>query len=245
MKDAAGKEQDGGTTTPGPEDLSQTSATEKLTSGIEDSKQYAGADVKKLVEDALSADGREQKDRADKAEAENKRLTGDISTLTTDMTGLRTQMSDITKAQNDADADKVKDDPVALGSLRARQANQAEAIRLSGERAAQEAKDTAMASREAAVAQKETTSNIKLAAMAAGVDEKKLADLVPDGDPGRLSQASTLLKAQAATEVDPVTGKPKPAALTQPPASPVGTGEDSTSMSESMLKKAKAKAGVQ
>ena len=67
--DNTGKEKDGAPTQPGQGTLQagseQTSAVEQLTSKIEADKQYGGADVKKMVEDALSADGREQKGRAE------------------------------------------------------------------------------------------------------------------------------------------------------------------------------------
>ena len=245
MLDGAGNEQDKGST----ENLSQPSALEKLTSGIEEGKQYTGAETKKLVEDALSADGREQKTRAEVAEAENKLLKTEVQTVTGQVSTLTTQMADISRAQNEAEAAAIKDDPAALGSLRVKQANSAEKLRLEGVATAQAADKAALAAREATVANQEKTSKINLAAMAAGVDVTKLTELVPDGDPTRLATAATLLKAQAAPEIDPVTGKPKeavpkPPGLTTQPASTKSAGGDPKSVSESMLEKAKAKAGV-
>ncbi len=242
--DESTKKGDRGLTVPGPDasgNLSQPSAAEEITSKIEADKQYGGADVKKMMEDALSADGREQKGRAEKAEAEVKRLTGDVGTLTTNVNTLTTQISGFTKAKNEAEAEAVKDDPVALGSLRARQQNQAENIRLQGVVAQQQARDTAQNERNKALDTRETGINIKLAAMAAGVDEKALAALVPDGDPGRLALAANTIKQSVAPVIDPATGKPKPAGLTTTPASVVSAGGDSKSVSEKMLEKAKTK----
>lgn len=252
--DNAGKGKDGAPTQPGQNlqaGSEQTSAVEQLTSKIEADKQYGGADVKKLVEDALSANGREQKDRAEKAEAEVKRLTGDVGTLTTNMQTLTTQISEFTRAKNDAEADAVKDDAPALASLRVRQANTCERIRLEGVDAQQKARDTTQNERAKTLDTRERGISIKLAAMAAGVDEKDLADLVPDGDPARLAlAANTIKKGGAQVEIDPATGKPvidpatgkpKPAALGQTPASTVSAGGDSRSVSEKMLEDAKKK----
>lgn len=229
----------------------QTSTAEQLTSSIEEGKQYGGADVKKLVEDALSADGREQKDRADKAEGEVKRLTDMANGLTTQYNTVSAQVAELLKASNEAEADKVKEDPVALASLRARQANAAEALRIQGMVADYEAKNTALTARETEVNTKLTSVNIKLAATVAGVDEKTLADLVPDGDPERLKKMSGILKQSGQTNTQQLDeqgrvkvdkdGKEIPVALRQKPASTVSAGGDAKTTAERMLEKAKGK----
>ena len=252
--DNAGKEGDRGSTVPGPEtsgNLSQPSAVEQLTSKIEADKQYGGADVKKMVDDALSADGREQKDRAEKAETEVKRLTGDLATVNTNMTNLTTQINEFTRAKNDAEADAVKDNPEALASLRVRQQNTAERIRLEGVEAQQKTRIAEQDTRDKTLDTRETGINIKLAAMAAGVDEKALVALVPDGDLGRLALAANTIK-QSGSQVeidpktgqpviDPKTGQPKPAGLTQLPVTTVSASGDSRSVSQKMLEDAKKK----
>jgi len=246
--DKTGKEGDRGDKGAGPslqQSGNQPSATEQLTSLFEEGKQYTGEEVvtaaSKVIEDTLAADGRPQKDRADKAEAEVTRLTGNLDTVTNQVTNLSTQIGALTKAQEDAEADKVGEDPVALASLRARQANAREAARLEGVDAAYKAREAKMSERETSANQKETSVSIKLAAMAAGVDETKLAGLVPDGDPGRLANAASLLKSQVAPEIDPVTGKPKPAALTTTPASAISASGEGRSVAEKMLEDAKKK----
>ncbi|KKL27946.1 hypothetical protein LCGC14_2380080, partial [marine sediment metagenome] len=105
--DRTGKAQDGGDKGAGPslqQPGDQPSAVEQITSGIEEGKQYPGADVKKMVEDVLSADGRAQKDRADVAEANLTNLTGKHETLTTQFTTLSGQVRDMVQAKNDAEA---------------------------------------------------------------------------------------------------------------------------------------------
>lgn len=245
MKDESTQAKDGGSTEAGPEasaNLSQTSSAEEITSRIEGGKQYDGTSVLKMMEDALSADGREQKDRAEKAEADVKRLTGDLAAVNTNVNTLTTQVSEFTRAKNEAEADAVKDNPEALGSLRARQANQAENIRLQRENATLESGKTQLQTDREALNADKTSISIKLAAMAAGVDEKALGALVPDGDPGRLAlAANTIKKGGAQVEIDPTTGKPKPAGLTQPPVTTVSAGGDSRSVSEKMLEDAKKK----
>lgn len=243
--DGAVNEQDKGST----ENLSQPSALEKLTSEIEEGKQYTGAEALKLVQDALSANGREQKTRAEAAEAENKTLKTEVATVTGHVNTLTTQMADITKAQNEAEAAAIKDNPEALTSLRVKQAQAREEIRQKGVEAEQKRMADTLKVGQDALTKATTSLNIQVAAMSAGVDKAKLEELVPDGDEKRLASAATLLKAQAAPEIDPVTGKPKEAApkppgLTTTPASTKSAGGDSKSVSESMLEKAKAKAGV-
>ena len=223
--DGAKIEQDKGST----ENLGQPSALEKLTSGIEEGKQYTGAETKKIVQDALSAEGREQKSRAEAAMTENTRLKEELTTVTGNVTTLSTQMTELTRAQNEAAAEKVKDDPVALGSLRVQQANAAESIRLATQKAKQDANEATIATAKAVAIQEQTTASIKLAALEAGVDVDKLKELVPDGDKGRLATAAALLKGQ--TTIDPLTGKVKPAALTQRPASALSAGGDFAGLS--------------
>ena len=214
--DGAEKGKDRGST----ENLNQPSALDKLTSGIEEGKQYSGADARKLVEDALSADGREQKDRAEKAEAQVAKLTVETSGLTTKYNTMSSQMSEFLRVQNEAEADKLKDDPVVLGSLRARQANAAESLRLQGVGAGYEAKNTKLTERETDIAQKEASVNIKLAALTAGVDEAELADLVPDGNPARLKKAADILKKRGPADEQ----LRKPPGLGLRPASAISAG---------------------
>lgn len=238
---------DGGQTQSGQNlqaDSGQTSAAEKLTSSIEEGKQYGGADVKKLIENALSADGRVQKGRADKAEAEVTRLTGMANGLTTQFNTVSAQVADLMKTQNEAEVAKVGDDPAAISSLRARQANTAESLRMQGVVADYEAKNTKLTERETEINTRETSINIKLAATTAGVDERKLAEIVPDGNAERLVKAANILKLSGNVEVDPVTGQPKPAALTIKPASPVSAGGGGESGVRQIVDKAKKRAGV-
>ncbi len=248
MLDRPGQTKDGGAGGTGRNtsaNSDQTSSVDQLTSSIEEGKQYAGADVLKLVKDALSADGREQKDRAEKAEANATKLTSDLNGMTTQVNTLTGQMAEFARAQNDAEADSVKEDPAALASLRVRQANTAEKLRLDGVNTAYQTRDTEFKQTQADFAKEKSGFNIKLAAMAAGVDAVKLAELVPDGDPTRLTNAATLLKTQVAPEIDPVTRLPKVApkipGLTTTPATLTSVAGDSRSVSEKMLASAKAK----
>ncbi len=210
---------------------------EQGTPEINEAQQYTGAEVRKL----LSADGRKQKDRADTAEANLKNLTNNHETLTTQFNALSGQVKTLLQEKDDAEATTVQDDPVALTSLRARQANRAEKIRLDGFEASVKAREGKLGERETTLNQKETSIDIKLAAMAAGVDEKTLADLVPDGNAGRLANAAKLLKQSGIQEIDPATGKPKPTGLTQKPASVISAGGETKTTAERMLEKAKGK----
>jgi len=219
----------------------QTSTAERSTSKIEVDKQYTGAEAKKMVEDALSANGREQKTRADTAEGQVKTLTAELGTVTTRLNTVSGQVNELLRTREEAEADAVKDNPEALTSLRVKQTQAREEIRQKGVQGEQQARDAKQNERETALTQKETSVTIKLAAMAAGVDEKKLAEIVPDGDAGRLATAATLLKQSGTVEIDPETGKPKPAALTNTPASTISAGGDAKSVSEKMLADAKKK----
>lgn len=226
----------------------QTSSVEQLTSQIEAGKQYEGADVLKLVKDALSADGREQKDRAEAVEAENKLLKTQVETVTGNVTTLTTQIAEITRVQEEAEAAAIKDNPEALTSLRTKQAIAREEIRQRGVDTEQKKTADTLKTGQDALVKATTSLHIQVAAMAAGVEAAKLEELVPDGDPGRLASAATLLKAQAVPEIDPATGKPKidpatgkPVALTQKPASVQSAGGESRTTAEVLLDKAKGK----
>jgi len=224
--------------------LGSPSAVEEITSKIEAEKQYGGADVRKIVEKALAADGRTQKSRAQQAEAENKLLKGQVTTLGTQYNSVTSQVQELIRAQNEADADKVKDDPVALGSLRARQANAAEAIRLQGENATLEAGKAQLQAEREAIANDRVSLSIKLVAMATGVDEKKLAERVPDGNSERLALVAQDLKGAPVTPgIDPVTGKPKPAALTTKPVTAQSAGGEGSGIRQ-IVERAKRRAGV-
>lgn len=235
----------------------QTSSVEQLTSQIEAGKQYEGADVLKLVEDALSADGREQKTRAEAAEAKNKLLETQVETVTGNVTALTNQIDLITRAQEDAEAAAIQDKPEQLTSLRVKQAQAREEIRQKGVDTEQKKTSDTLKAGQEALAKATTSLHIQLASMAAGidpatgkpiVDAAKLEELVPDGDPGRLASAATLLKAQVAPEIDPKTGLPKvkenipkvPGLITKP-ASTISAGGESRSTAEVMLDKAKGK----
>lgn len=248
--DNADKEKDGAQTQPGQklqDDSEQTSAAEKLTSEIEAGKQYTGAEVL----DILSADGRKQKDRADKAEGEVKRLTGIATDLTTKFNTVSGQVAELLKAQDEAEFAKIPvDDIPAQTSLRARQANRAEKIRLEGVEAEAKRKLTEAEEKNKEADGKLVSVNIKLAAMTVGVDEKILADMVPDGNPERLKKMAGILKQSMVVDptkvnpdgtpkIDPATNKPF--ALTTKPASPVSVGGETKATAEKMLDKAKGK----
>lgn len=249
--DKTAKGADGGATDAGPDasaNSGQTAAAEQQPSTIDEAKQYGGADVKKFIADALAADGREQKDRADKAEKEVTRLTGDHATLTGQVTTLTEQMGEITKGREAAELDKVKDDPVAAASLTARHANAREAQRLQGLQAEADRNKVAADARETEITKRGVEIDIRLAALTGGVDPKELADLVPDGDADRLAKGVALLKkttgpvldAEGKVKVGP-DGKEIPAALRTKPASAIGSGTDATGTARSMLDKARTK----
>jgi len=244
VMDKTGKAKDGGKAPLGQnlqEGSDQTSTAEQLTSSIEEGKAYAGDVVKKLVLDALSADGREQKSRAEAAEASLRVITDEHQNLKTQFNTVSSQVSELLRAKMDAEADAVKDDPVALGSLRVRQSNTAERLRLEGYDAQVKSRETKFNEEKASFAKKEASLNIKLSAMAAGIDEKTLADLVPDGNAERLARAAAILKQSGSKPAETEPGKAKPAGLTNKPASVLSSGGDSKSVSEKMLENAKGK----
>ena len=237
------KGKDGAQTQAGQETLragsEQPSTADAVTSKIEEGKQYGGAEVIKLVRDALSADGREQKRRAEVAESTLAALRGEHDGLKTQFTTVSDQVSQILRAKDEEEAEKIKDDPVALGSLRARQANRAEQLRLQGVEAEANRKIRVAEAKIADTAKRETALNIKLAAIAAGIDEKELADLVPDGNPERLAKAANILKQRGTTTTEET--KTLPSGLRTKPASAVSAGGDQRSLSAKLLEKAKAK----
>lgn len=216
---------------------SQTSPAAQITSAIEEGKQYPGADVKKMVEDALSADGREQKERANKAEAALKSLTTLHEGTITQVNTLSSQVTDLVRATEDAELARYSEDKPAQDSLRARQANSRETIRLERLEADIKAREVKMGERDTTLIQRESSVGIKLAAMAAGVDEKILTNFVPDGNSERMAQAISIIKQGAGG----TTNANVPQGLKSTPASVISAGEDSKSVSEKMLQRAKEK----
>lgn len=248
--DGENKEKDGLPTDAGSDtsaNLEGTSAAEALTSMFEEGKSYSGAEVVKnvgkVIQDALSADGRVQKGRADAAEAA-------LNTMKTEHEGLKTQfqtvsdqVSTLLKAQDDAEADKVKDQPEALASLRTRQANRAEQIRLEGVKSSLDARETQINETKTNLDKREVTLNIREVAGKHEVDAKQLEDLVPDGNPDRLERMAKILKQSGSKpEEDPNKGKKEtPNALNQKPASAISSGGDQRGLSAKLLDKAKSK----
>ena len=184
---------------------------------LQEGKQYTG----KEVLDILSADGRKQKTRAETAETGLAQLTQLHEALTTQYNDMAEQVKAIQKTKDDAELEKVKDDPVALGSLQARQANAREAIRLQSLDTTIKAREAKAVEKESGIAQQLAAVNIKLAALTAGVDEAQLAEFVPDGDPKRLASAVKILKAGG---VIPPPGGNIPQGLRNRPASTVSAG---------------------
>ncbi|KKM22826.1 hypothetical protein LCGC14_1621400 [marine sediment metagenome] len=249
MLDGTDGAKDGGGTDSGrdtSENSGGTSGAEQPTSTIDKTKNYSGVDVEKLVADALAADGREQKTRADTAEKEVGRLTTSHGELTTRFDSLSTQMDDILRGREDAERESVKDKPDELSVVNGRLANAKEKRRLDGVVADITRQQTVLTEGQTALVGQQASANIRLAAMAGGVDEKDLAKFVPDGDPARLTDAVAILKRSATPVLDEdgkvkvgPDGKEIPAALRTKPASPLGTGSDSRSFSQQMLDKAK------
>lgn len=240
--DKENKEKDGGSTDTGretSENLGQTSAADALTSKIEEGKQYGGAEVRKLVQDALAADGREQKRRAETAEASLRGLQSEHEGLKTQFTTVSDQVAQLLRAQDDAEAEKIKDDPVALSSLRARQENRKEEIRLKGFESNLNVREGKLNERETGINQRETSLNIRDAAIKHGVDAKQLEDLVPDGNPERLARAANILKQSGFTGEGEENKGNVPAGLRNKPASAISAGGDARSLSARILAKAK------
>ena len=249
MGDKANVTQDGAPTDGGPDaspNLEQTSSVDELTSTIDKDRTYSGADVTKMFSDWAAKEGRVALTRAETAEAEAKRLTGSHAALTTRFDTLSTQMDDILTGREDAERERVKDKPEELSALNGRLANAKEKRRLDGVVADITRQQTALTEGQTALVGQQASANIRLAAMAGGVDEKDLAKFVPDGDPARLTDAVAILKRSATPVLDEdgkvkvgPDGKEIPAALRTKPASPLGTGSDSRSISQQMLDKAK------
>ena len=243
MQDGPEKGKDGDLTDPGrntSDNLSRTSALEAVTSKVEKEKQYGGAEVIEIIGNALSADGREQKDRADKAETAFNTLKGAHEGLKNQFTTVSDQITQFLKEKEEAELAGIQDNQPLVDVIRGRQANTREAIRVQGiEAEANRVKEAAEAKIVEAT-QKEVTLSIKLAAMAAQVDEKTLVELVPDGNQERLAKAITILKNQPAPDPNNP-GKALPNALQQKPASAISAGGESRSVSEKMLADAKGK----
>lgn len=245
MGDKANETQDGAPTDGGPNaspNSEQTSSAEELTSTIDKDKTYSGADVTKMFSDWAAKEGRAALTRAETAEAETKRLTGSHADLTTRFETLSTQMEGILTSREDAERERVKDKPDELTVLNARLANAKEGRRLEGLDADVKRQQTAVTEGQTALAAQQASVNIKLAAVAGGVDEKDLARFVPDGDSTRLAEAVTILKRSAAPVLDEdgkvkvgTDGKEIPAALRTKPASALGTGTSGKSTARAML----------
>jgi len=259
MQNGPDKEKDGGTTDAGPNtsaNSGQTASAEAVTSKVEKDKQYGGAEVIEIINTALAADGRAQKDRADAAEKAFNSLKGEHEGLKNQFTTVSDQVTQFLKEKDEAELAGIKDNPPLVDVVRARQANRAEAIRLQGVETNINTKTTQLTERETTLSQREVAISVKLTAMSAGVDEKQLAELVPDGDPERLKKAANILKAsgqvitqeikpehlddQGRLKVDKE-GKEIPAALRTKPASAQSAGGDTRSLSAKLLEKAKSR----
>ena len=259
MQDATGKEKDGGSTDPGrntSENLSQTASAEAVTSKVEKDKQYGGAEVIEIINNALSENGRVQKDRADAAEQALKNLRGEHEGLKNQFTTVSDQVTQFLNKKDEDELAGIGDNKPLQDVVLGRQANRKEALRLQGITTAQATKETLQTEKETTLNQRETKLNIIEAATKAQVDVKELTDLVPDGDPERLVRAANILKKSGQTTTttpDPKTldeqgrvkvgtdGKEIPVALRQKPASAVSSGGDQRSLSARLLEKAKAK----
>jgi hypothetical protein len=221
-----------------------TSIVSTLTPEIKDDQQYPGKDVRKLIQDALSADGRAQKDRADLAEAELKAIRTQLSEATTGMSAVSNQLAEFRKQRDETEAEGVKDDPEALKSLRHKQAVRAREDVVTD-------REKKIADREKAhqevlgeinkfKAEKEARRIASLPEYK--VDADKLFALVPDGNAERLKMAAKILKESAvlAQPNPPIPEKPKPPGLTLKPASIISAGGSENSLGK-MLERAKTK----
>jgi len=217
-----------------------------LTSEIQDTQHYAGKDVKKLVQDALSADGRAQKDRAEAAEAQAKALAEQLTGLNTQVGTLSQQLEAFRRARDDAEAESIKDDPEALKSLRTKQQHRLREEQLNQQAVTLAAREKAIEADKAEVsrfkAEKEARRIANLPEYK--VDSDRLFALVPDGNPERLKLAAKILKESSiAAPVNPnQPNPPKPAGLTIKPASIISVGGSEGNPVQNMLAKAKAKA---
>lgn len=217
-KAADGSQTEVGLETPG--DSGETPGGDQETSAIiDEARSYSGTDVKKLILDDRATGGRAQKVRADAAEAELTQLRSVVAGLKTQVDSYATDREETIKRQEEDEREAVKDDLPALNSLRTRQTNRLESLRLGNLEKDLTARETVLTAK--AEQDKKATGvlAIKAAASTAGVSEKALADLVPDGDAGRLATAADLLK-KSGSEADRGAGtKDKPAGLSQRPVS--------------------------
>ena len=133
------------------------------------------------------------KGESEKAEKEVQRLTGEHTALQNNFETVSNQVNELVKAQEEREREGVKDDPVALSSLEARQANTREKIRLEGVQKEADRKIREADEKEKEANAKNISASIKLAAVEHGVKESDLADLVPDGDPERLTKMAKIL----------------------------------------------------
>ncbi len=216
-KAADGSRTEAGSETPG--DSGETPGGDQETSAIDEARSYSGADVKKMILDDRATGGRAQKVRADAAEAEATRLGSVVAGLKTQVDGFASEREEAVQREDEAQRETLKDQPEKLSVLNGKLANAKEARRLSGLIKDIEAKQGLLDSSTAKAAKVTAKVATTAAATKAGVSEKALADLVPDGDPGRLTTAAALLK-KSGSEADKGAGtKDKPAGLSQRPVS--------------------------
>jgi len=261
MQDLQNKGKDGGDDGSGrntSENLGQTASAEAAASKIEKDKQYGGAEVIEIINNALAADGREQKDRADTATTALNSLRGEHEGLKNQFNTVSEQVAQFLKTQDEVEIAGIKDNQPLADVVLGRQANRKEALRLQGVEASQKTKDTQQNERENTLNQRDIDTGIKLAAMAAGVDPEALKARVPDGDPARLTLVAKDLKGSGQTTTTTTTPDPKtldeqgrvkfgadgkeiPVALRTKPASAQSSGGDQRSLSARLLEKAKAK----
>lgn len=219
----------------------ETPAPEVETPEIVDDQQYKGEEVKKILRTALSADGRTQKDRADKAEKEVTRVKGELTGLTTQVTGLTTEIGDFRKSRDAAEREAVKDDAPALASLSVIQANRDESARLAALDRKNQTDRTQIETDQTEIAKGKAEITAFKVAQEVGVDHVKLFELIPDGDPERLKSMAKVLKDSGVTGTP--AGEKKPAGLGVKPASPVSAGGGETGIRQ-IIDKAKKRAGV-
>lgn len=219
----------------------QTSPESALAS-IDETQSYKGVDVRKLIQDALSADGRAQKDRADLAELTAKTLAEQLTGLTGQVGTLSEQLASFRRARDEAEAESVKDDPEALKSLRTRQQNRLEADVIVQEKARLAAREKAIEANMVEIARGKAEKEARRIASLPEykVDADKLMALVPDGNPERLKIAAKILKESGVVTSTTTTTQTKPAGLTTRPASIVSAGGSEGSFAK-MLERAKNK----
>ena len=225
-----GSQTEAGSETPG--DSGETPGGDQETSAIDETRSYSGADVKKMILDDRATGGRAQKVRADAAETEVTRLGSVVAGLKTQVDGFASEREEAITRQEEGEREAVKDNPAALASLTSRQQNRKEANRLQRLSDDITARERTLTDGIAEAGKATAKVAITAAATKAGVSEKALADLVPDGDPGRLATAAELFK-KSGSEADRGAGaKDKPAGLSQRPVSAQrAPGTDASGMS--------------